>query len=504
VIRQLTSLGAPRAARRLRTLTTIAGAIGGAIAGSLAGTVTLEAQQAGFDRTKPPALGPAPALTVPTVYANRLPNGVALRVVEHRELPLVQITLNIAGGGRMDGDTPGLASFVANMLDEGAGKRDATALQAELAYLGASLSTGASWDNTTISLKVARRNLEAALDLMADVVLRPTFAATEVRRQRDLRLASLLQQRDQPQALASLAFSQLLFPEGHPYNHPLSGDSISTARLDSAMVRDFQTGSYRPARATFYVVGDLSTAEARTLIAARFGQWRANGPERTPAPVLVQPVKPQGVKIVLVDKPGAAQSVIQIGTPGVERTSADYAAIEVMNTILGGSFSSRLNTVLRETKGYTYGAGSGFAWRPLPGPFLASSSVRTNVTDSSLVEFFTQLRDIRTKLVDPAELDRAKAYLVLGIPGDFESTSQIAGQMAGLATFNLPLEWLTEYVENVGKVSADDVRRVAEKYLPSENALVVVVGDLARIRPGIEALDLGEVSVREVGQIVRE
>lgn len=471
--------GSSCAARAVRTASVAAG-----VALVIASTVA-QSQQAGFDRSKPPVLGPASTLTVPVVQVSRLPNGVALRVVEHRELPLVQVTLNIAGGGRLDGDSHGLATFVANMLDEGAGTRDATALQAELAYLGAALSTGASWDNTTISLKVARRNLEAALDLMADVVLRPTFAATEVRRQRDLRLASLLQQRDEPQALASLAFSQLLFPEGHPYNHPLGGDSVSTARLDSAVVRDFRAESYRPSRATFFVVGDLGVAEARALIASRFGQWRANGAERTPAPVLVQPVKPQGVKVVLVDKPGAAQSVIQIGTVGVERTSADYAAIEVMNTILGGSFSSRLNTVLRETKGYTYGAGSGFAWRPLPGPFLASSSVRTNVTDSSLVEFFAQLRDIRSRLVDQAELDRAKAYLVLGIPGDFESTSQIAGQMAGLATFNLPLEWLTEYVGKVGKVTAEDVRRVAEKYLPAENALVVVVGDLSRDRKSV-------------------
>lgn len=460
--------------------------------------------ETGFDRTRPPVLGPAPTLTVPVVQNSRLENGVALRVAEHRELPLVQVTLLIAGGGRLDGDTHGLASFVANMLDEGAGRRDANALQAELAYLGAALSTGAGWDNTSVSLKVARRNLEAALDLMADIVLRPTFATTEVRRQRDLRLASLLQQKDQPTSLAGLAFNQLLFPEGHPYQHALGGDSVSTVRIDSLMVRTFHTATYRPSRASFFVVGDLGEAEARTLLAARFGRWRAEGPERTPGPVLVQPTRPVGVKVVLVDKPGAAQSVIQIGTTGVERTNADFAALEVMNTILGGSFSSRLMTNLRETKGYTYGAGSSFTWRPLPGPFVASASVRTNVTDSSLVEFFSELRALRSAPVDEVELARAKAYLMLGVPGDLESTSQIAGQMVGLASFNLPLAWLTEYVEQVGKVTIADVRRVAERYLPAENALVVVVGDLARIRAGIEALNLGEVSVREVGQIARD
>ena len=229
---------------------------------------------------------------------------------------------------------------------------------------------------------------------MADVVLRPTFAAAEVRRQRDLRLASLLQQK-RPAATRSRASpsTSSSSPRAIPTTHALGGDSTSTARLDSAMVRAFHDASYRPgARRRSIVVGDLSEAEARALLAAALRPVARRGPERTPAPVLVQPVAATGVKVVLVDKPGAAQSVIQIGTMGVERTNADYAAIEVMNTILGGSFSSRLNSNLRETKGYTYGAGSGFSWRPLPGPFTASSSVRTNVTDSSLVEFFSELR----------------------------------------------------------------------------------------------------------------
>lgn len=463
----------------------------------------LAAQQPAFDRTHPPAIPDAPALTVPAVRTVRLANGPALNVVEQRELPLVQVTLTIAGGGRLDRDLPGLAAFTANLLDEGAGTRDANALQSELAYLGASLSTNATWDVTAISLKVAKRNLEAALDLMADVVMRPTLAAAEVRRQRDLRLASLLQAKDQPGALAGLAFNQALFPAGHPYHNSLGGDSVSTAKFDSATVRAYYDGSIRPERATFYVVGDLDAAEAQRLLGARFGRWASEGPERRPAPVLVQPVKPQGLQVILVDKPGAAQSIINIGAPGVERTSADLAAIDVMNTILGGSFSSRLNTLLRETKGYTYGANSGFTYRPLPGPFSASSAVRTNVTDSSLVEFFKELRSIREAPVSEEELVRAKAYIALGIPGDLESTSQISGEMALLANWNLPLTWLQEYVQRVNKVTIADVQRVARQFVPAENAFVIVVGDLARIKPAIDALNLGPVTVRSVSEIAR-
>ena len=453
------------------------------------------AQQPTFDRSAAPALGPAPALTVPTVLSSRLGNGAALKVVEQRELPLVHITLQFAGGGRLDNETPGLASFVATMIREGAGSRDANALQSELAYLGASLSANADWDNTSVTLRVAKRNLDAALDLMADVVLRPTFTAADVRRQRDLRLASLLQQKDQPRTLATMAFNRALFPLGHPYRRSLTGDSASTAMLDSAMVRAFHDGAYRPLRATFTVVGDISQAEARAALERRFGTWSVRGAERRPAPVLVAATRVSARRLILVDKPGAAQSVIMIGAPGLERTSPDYAAIQVMNTILGGSFSSRLNTNLRETKGYTYGANSGFQWRPLPGAFVASSDVRTDVTDSALVEFFKEIRALRETPVSDEELARAKAYIALGIPGDLESTAQIASQITGLALFNLPLTWLQEYVSAVNAVTAADVQRVARRFVPDDAATVVVVGDLTKVRAGIEALNLGAVSV---------
>lgn len=465
--------------------------------------VPLAAQQPAFDRTRPPGLGAAPALSVPAVRNSRLENGAALRVVEQRELPLVHITLQLAGGGRLDNDTPGLATFAALMIREGAGTRDANALQSELAFLGATLSSGADWDNSTVTLRVARRNLEAALDLMADVVLRPTFRETDVRRQRDLRLASLLQQQDQPRTLATMAFHRVMYPAGHPYRASLGGDSLATTKLDSASVRAFHDGAYRAARATFTVVGDVGEAEIRTLLSRRFGTWAARGTERRPAPVLAGPVRTTERRVILVDKPGAAQSVIIIGAPGLERTTPDYAAIQVMNTILGGSFSSRLMTNLRETKGYTYGARSGFEWRPLPGAFVATSDVRTNVTDSSLVEFFKEIAAIRDTPVDADELDRAKAYIALGLPGDLESTAQVAGQITALSLFNLPLTWLEEYDRAVRTVTAADVQRVARRVVPQDAATIVVVGDLAQVRAGIEALNLGPVRVVTVEELTR-
>jgi len=460
--------------------------------------------QAAFDRSKVPVLPAAPPLVLPTVTAARLANGIALQVVPQREVPLVQVTLAVAGGSRLDGAEIGMASFVARMLTESAGGKDVNALQNELAFLGATLNASATWDGFYVSLNVPKRSLGAALDLMADVVQRPAFTAADVRRQQSLRAASILQRRDQPNAVATLAFNSLLFPAGHPYHNPPDGDSASTARLDSAPVRRFYERTFVPSRARFIIAGDITAAEAGPLLATRFGGWKAPAVAPLPVPaVALQPVTNSAVTLFLVDKPGAAQSVLSIGGPGVPRSSADYAALVVMNTLLGESFSSRLNSNLRETKGYTYGISSRFGWQPVPGAFRISSGVRTDVTDSSLVEIFRELRRIQDAPVDATELARGKAYVALAIPGDFETIGQIVSELVTLDTFGLPLSSVSQFITRVNAVTAADVQRVAKKYLPADRATVVVVGDLAKVRAGIEALKLGTITVLDAAGLAR-
>jgi predicted Zn-dependent peptidase len=468
---------------------------------AVAGALSADAQSSAYP--KPPVLPSAAALAVPPVKSSTLPNGITLRVVEQHELPLAQVTLVVPGGSRLDGNTAGLASFMANMLSQGAGTRDAATLQSEFAFLGASFFTSADWDRFTVSLKVPVRSLAPALDLMADVVRRPTFRAAEVRRQRDLRLTSLLQLRDQPNALADLAFNQILFPEGHPYRASPQGDSLSVAAFDSASVRAFYSATIRPERATVIVVGDVTGAQVHELFVSRFGGWSASGIALPLPASAAAPAPAASSRVFLVDKPDAAQSVIVIGWSGVDRRSPDYAALIVMNTLLGGSFSSRLMTNLRETKGYTYGASSRFAWRVIPGPFTASAAVRTNVTDSSLVEFFKELRMIRETPAAEQELARGKAYVELGIPGALESTSQVAGQVAQLGVFGLTLDELPRFAEQVRAVTAADVQRVARQYLTPDQATIVVVGDLAKVRAGIAALQLGPITVLKVTDVAR-
>ncbi|HEX5634874.1 MAG TPA: pitrilysin family protein [Gemmatimonadales bacterium] len=449
--------------------------------------------------TSPPPLAAAPALTMPTVRRFALPNGLKVQVVERHEVPLVQAVLVVTGGARLDGDRPGLASFTGGMLDEGAAGRDAFALANELEYLGAMLSSGASWDAVSVDASAPTRTFPKTRGLMADVVLRPTFASTDVRRQRDLRLAGLLQARDQPEAVAGLVFGRVVYPATHPYHRSLIGDSASTASLDSAVVRDFWARAADPKRATLYLVGDITPATARKLAAGAFGKWKSPAKPLPLAPASAVPAAPRpATHVVLVDKPGAAQSVITIGAPGVERTDPDYHAITLLNTLLGGSFSARLNDILREQRGYTYGARSSFSWRPVPGPFTAGASVRTDVTDSSLAIFFREFERVRTEPVPEAELERARQYLVLGALGEFEMNAQVAGALTGVDLFGLPLSSIPADLEAMKRLGAADVQRAAGKHLDPRHLTVVVVGDVAKIRPGIEALGLGPIEVRDV------
>jgi predicted Zn-dependent peptidase len=315
-----------------------------------------------------------------------------------------------------------------------------------------------------------------------------------VERQRDLRIASILQSRDQPGAVAGNVFGYTVYPMSHPYHRPLGGDSVSTVQLDSATVRDFWNRAADPRKATLVIAGDLTLDEARSLASSALGGWRAPTAAAADPTSAAEPPRP-ATRVFLVDKPEAAQSVLMIGAPGVARNSPDYAAITLMNTILGGSFSSRLNDILREQKGFTYGARSNYSWRPLPGPFAASAAVRTDVTDSSLAIFFEEFRRIRSEPVTQQELDRAKSYVTLGSLGDFETTGQVAGQLSSLDMFGLTLADIPKELDRVKALGVADVQRAAERYLDPAHLTIVVVGDVKNIRAGVEALGLGPVTL---------
>lgn len=447
-------------------------------------------------RAHPPALGPPPRLTLPAIQKRMLANGVPVLVVEAHEVPLVQVSLIVLAGANDDPQGRyGLASFTAAMLDEGAGARSALEISDAIDFLGASLSTGSSFDASAIRLNVPVSHLQQALTIMADVARRPTFPPADLDRIREERLTALLQARDDPSSIASMAFSRALFGPTHRYGTAIMGDERTLKSAMAADLRAFHAAFYEPSNATLIVVGDVTAESALPLLEQTFGDWKnAARAMRTTIPPAAAPASRQ---VLLVDKPDAEQSQIRIGGPGAPRNTPDYFALQVMNTVLGGAFTSRLNQNLRETHGYAYFAGSDFDLRLFPGPFIAYGGVQTDKTADALREFFKELTGI-TKPPGSDELAKAKNYIALGFPSEFETTADLSRRLEELVAYRLPERYFEEYVAGIQSVGAADVEKAAAKYIHPERFIVVVVGDRKSIEPAVRMLNLGPVRVLTV------
>jgi predicted Zn-dependent peptidase len=452
----------------------------------------LVARQNAPDRSRPPEPGPMPALTFPPIQKHVLSNGLPVWIVEMDEVPVVNLTVIVKSGGAADPvDRAGLAHYTAAMLDEGAGTHDALSLSDAIDFLGASLVTTTTFDASIVRLHSLVSTFDEALPLLADVVLRPTFPEADMERLRNERLTLLLQVRDNVSQLASAAFSRLLFGDDHRYGWPLMGTEATNRAITPADVRDFYTTHYRPTHAHLLAVGNVSAAVLLPKLEQAFGGWDTGA---APATAFPDAPRPASRQIYLVDRPGAAQSEIRVGTVGVARSTPDYFILDVLNTILGGSFTSRLNQNLREEHGYSYGAGSGFAMRAWPGPFVAQAAVQTDRTAESLIEFFRELDGMTTPI--PAdELIKARSLQALSFPGSFETTRQMAGQLSELVIHALPESFFEQYVPRIQAVTAPVLERAARQYLQTDRMIVVIAGDVASIEQSIRAASLGPVTV---------
>lgn len=447
------------------------------------------------DRSAPPMLAPPPELRLPPIERRTLPNGMQLLIVQHQELPLATFNLVVRSGSTHDPDgRAGLADFTAAMLREGAGTRSSLEISDQAAFLGAALSTNAGWDASTVFLHTPTAQLDSALALFADVALRPTFPADEIERMRGRRLTAILQRQDQPPVIADLNYASLLYGGRHPYGQPQGGTEASTREVTREELAAFYRTHYRPNNATLIVVGAVDPDDVEQRIARLFGRWEAG---TIPQIQLTDPVRPAATTIYLIDKPGAQQSSFRIGHLGVPRSTSDYFPLVVLNTILGGSFTSRLNQNLRETRGYTYGAFSGFAYRRFAGPFVSSAEVVAAKTDSALVEFLKELRGIREP-IPAGELTRARRYLQLRYPSGFETTRDIASQLVPIVVYDLPLDYFNAYVRNIEAVTEADLRRVAQRYIDPDRLTIVIVGDRQQVEQSLRELRAADVVVRDV------
>jgi zinc protease len=451
--------------------------------------------QGTFDRTKPPELGPPPRVSLPPIITRELPNGLKLMIVEQHELPLADFALVIGSGGTADpGGKGGVANLTAQMLREGTTSRKSLDIADQSSFLGISLFPQASWESTTLSLHTPTAQLDSALALFADVALHPSFPANEFDRIKKNRLTELLQLRDQGPAIANTAFPAILYGAGHPYGVPLIGTEASVTSLSTADLQSYYQTNFKPNNATLIVVGDVNPAQIEQKINSLFGSWQRGNV----APLnYAEPPKASGTTIYLIDKPGAAQSSFRIGSVGVPRSTKDYFALTVMNTILGGSFSSRLMQNLREAKGYTYGAASRFDMRRAAGPFTAQAEIVSAKSDSALIEFMKELNNIR-QTVPASELSRAKRYLQLQLPENFETTRDIAAALVPVALYNLPLDYYNTYVQNVEAVTQADVNRVAQQYINPSSLAIVIVGDRKTIEQALKSTNIGPITIRDI------
>ncbi len=440
-----------------------------------------------LDRTKPPQLPAPQKLNLPAIEHFTLSNGLKVVLMEKHQVPLMQLDLIIKMGSVNDpADKVGLANLTMDMLDEGAAGKTSLQLADEIDFLGARISTSAGIHTSGIYLHSPLSKFDDALKIMDDIVLKPDFPQKELDRKKKDRITSLMQAHDQPTAIASVAFNKILFGKDHPYGRMTDEKTIKS--FTEGALKDFYNKYFVSNNAYIVAVGDIKKEELKKKLELAFGKWQKGSVKEEK---VSEPVQVKERTVYLIDKPGAAQSVISIGRIGAARLSPDYDPIVVMNTLLGGSFTSRLNQNLREKHGYTYGASSRFLFRHVPGSFIASSSVQTEVTDKALAEFFNELNGIRVPLTND-DLNRAKNLVALSYPDNFQSVAEIASQLEEMTEFNLPENYFGSYVSKILTLNGSEVNAAAKKYIVPEQMIVVVVGDRSKVEEGIKKLNLGE------------
>jgi zinc protease len=442
-----------------------------------------------FRSQAPPPL-PSHPITIPTPREITLPNGLTVVVVEDNRLPLVSYRLAFRVGGAFDPpQLPGLTDLLAGLLPEGTQSRTSREIAEEVARMGASLSAGANSDYTIVGASALSQFNDRILDLMADVVLHPSFPENEVELAKQNTKESLRQQRAQPSFLASEMVSRVMFGD-HPYSVVApTPESIDRSSRDE-FVR-FHQSKFVPNSAVFIIVGDVRYDDVLRRLESLFSTW-ARGEDL----VTNFPTPPMRTKrtAYVIDRHGSAQSNIIIANSGITRTNPDYFPLLLMHTVLGANASSRLFMNLREEKGYTYGAYTNLDARRTAGTFRATAEVRTPVTGDSLKEFFYELNRIRNERVSEKEISDAKSYLTGVFPIRLETQEGLTDQLVQIKMLRLPDEYLTLYRDRVQAVTLEEIQTVAQKYVKPDEAAVIVVGDgsavLDQIRPYCEDIEI--------------
>jgi zinc protease len=442
-----------------------------------------------------PAPGTPRDYSFPAIERSTLSNGLRIAVAPMPRLPIVTVLALVDAGASSDtSGREGAASLAITALAEGTTRLDGATLTEKFESLGTGLSSSGDWDDATAHIAVTPERLETAMGLLGEVITSPAFAQKDVERLKAERLADLMQQQVEPRGLADDKFSEFLFVPGSRYALPAGGNMTSVRALDTAQLRELHAARYVPGATTLVFAGDVTTQRAAQFAARAFDSWRGAAPVDARVD---DRVASAGRQVFVVNKAGAPQSELRVGHAGVPRSHPDYFPIVVMNALLGGLFSSRINLNLRERNAFTYGARSTFEWRRGAGPFVVSTAVKTEVTEAATREILIEIEKMREGRVSAGELSLATAYLDGVFPIRYETTNAVAQAIAIAQVYGLGDDYYTRYRDRIRAVTADDVLNAAQKFLHPEKLLVLAVGDAAAIRGPMEALGAGPVIVHE-------
>ena len=443
------------------------------------------------DRSSQPGPSDESIFSPPLPQKQISPSGINILVLEKPEIPIISTALLIPRGSSSDpNDKPGLSSFTTAMLQEGTLSRSSQDIAEAFESMGTHLNSSTGRENTLISVESLTKHFPTVLELLADLVQNPSFPSGEFDRLKTERLTSLRRIKDDPHAIAMRVSHSIIYGKSSPYGHPISGFENTINNMTREDLIDHFGDNFALENMTLIIAGDISVDKVNVLAEKYFSSGQS---DKTYLPTTISPPGSSAVPaIYLVDKPGAAQSIIRTGYLGVPRGHKDYLALNLVNHILGGQFTARLNMNLRQDKGYSYGYNSWIEWMNASSVLMSGGSVETGVTKEAIQEVIREYTDlVNDHIITKEEFDSSKTAIIRQFPSAFQTTSSILDQLIRLAQFDLPVDYYQSYVDNINALTLDIIQTVARTHVDSGRLIILVVGDAAIIKPGLEKLDMG-------------
>ncbi len=431
---------------------------------------------------------------LPAYEKFKLPNGLVIYLMEQHEVPVISVSAIFPAGAIYDGDKAGLSSLTATALKHGTKNLSKAKLEEELDFLGASVSTYASKESAGLSAKFAAKDKDKVLQIIKGIILEPVFDTTEFAKEKKRLLVTLEQQKESPRSVIGGYFDKLLFGD-HVYGNLQQGNTATVSALTTADLKGFYAANYRPDGSAISVAGDFSAKEMKAALSALFAGWK-KGP-KTNGNLAGAPIsKPGESNVLLVNKDDAKETTFIIGAPGIARNNPDYVAIDVVNTLFGGRFTSMLNDELRVNSGLTYGAGSRFNALKNGGSFIISTFTAGKTTEPAIDKALEVLKKLHSNGMDEQALTSAKNYVKGQFPPRFETASQLAGLMTQMFWYNFDESFINNFEKNVDGLNLDKAKEIISKYFPKDKLQFVLVGKAVDIQKIAEKY--GKVKVVEI------